>query len=353
MIKSFLQQIQQREIKIDRRQRRIFARFIWLILYTILFVPWLGYDYRVVFIIPALEIASMIFAFIINEKVLTFLLVRKRIVIYTILIIIIVFGVSFVMGQLEFLIASKFNVEEPLKPFQMMIKNSVLMIYSVFVSTVTTFALQNYDDREINNNLMIEKREMELKFLKMQINPHFLFNSLNNIYSMSVTEDKNTPECIMKLSNMLRYVVDNNSGFVNINREVSHLKDFIEFNRLCSDGNQRVVFDYKVSDNGIHIPAMLLQPLLENCYKHGRSDDVIKVSLTAEKGVITFITENRVSREEAEESTGIGLQNVRKRVELHYPGKYSMEAIRNGDVFITRLIIQAENEEEDGKRKEI
>lgn len=338
--------------QIDRRQRRMFAGLIWVLLYTILFIPWLGSNWKLVLSVPAIEIFTMITIFVLNDKVLTILLKKRMLVIYVLLIIIIIGGLAYLTGHLETFIITHFETDEPYKTHQLIIKNSVLMIYSVFVSTITTIALRDYDNKEAHNKLLAEKKEMELKFLKMQINPHFLFNALNNIYSMSVTEDKNSSEAILRLSSMFRYILDNNTGYVNIEQEVEHIQNFIEFQKLCSEGEDNINFNSVITDKSIQIPSMLLQPLVENCFKHGKTSDheSIDVSLTAVDGEIHFVTSNKVCNKADIPPSGIGLKNVMNRLELYYPNNFSLESTQENCIFALTLHI---NTKINAERKEL
>lgn len=326
---------------VDRRKRRMFAFLIWVLLYTILFIPWLGSNWKLVLSVPALEILIMVTIFVINDKVLTILLQKRFLTFYILLIIIIIGGLAYLTGHLETFIISQFDTGEMYKPHQLIIKNSVLMIYAVFVSTITTIALRDYDNKEAHTKLLAEKKEMELKFLKMQINPHFLFNALNNIYSMSVTEDKNSSEAIMRLSSMFRYILDNNTGYVNIQQEVEHLQNFIEFQELCSEGEDNINFNSTITDTSIQIPSMLLQPLVENCFKHGKSSDKesIDVSLTTENGHIYFVTSNQICSNTDLPKSGIGLKNVINRLNLYYPNHFSLESTQENSIFAIKLHI--------------
>lgn len=327
--------------QVDRHQRRMFAVLIWVLLYTILFIPWLGSNWKLVLSVPAIEIFTMITIFVLNDKVQTILLKKRLLAIYILLIITIIGVLAYLTGHLETFIISHFDTSEPYKPHQLIIKNSVLMVYSAFVSTVTTIALREYDDKEAHSKLLAEKKEMELKFLKMQINPHFLFNALNNIYSMSVTEDKNSSEAIMRLSSMFRYILDNNTGYVNIEQEVEHIHNFIEFQKLCSEGEDNINFNSVITDRSIKIPSMLLQPLVENCFKHGKTYDheLIDISLTAADGEIHFVTSNIICKNVNLPYSGIGLKNVTSRLELYYPNRFSLENTQENCIFAIKLHI--------------
>ena len=347
MIKLFVQKTDRR---IDRSQRRIFAIFVWFIIYTILCIPWIGYTYKIVLAIPAIEIAFMIFVYVINERVLTFWLIRKQIALYTIVIILLICGASLITGILEAKLMDIFDIHTSMKLHHIMIKNSILLIYAVFISSVTTFALQNYDDREINIKLTAEKKAMELKFLKTQINPHFLFNALNNIYSLSVTENRLTSDAIMHLSNMLRYVLDNGSEYINIKREVDHLIDFIEFNKICSDNTINVSFESDLKDSNIVIPTMLLQPILENCFKHGDIKRAINISLKTTNQTMFFKTENYIKETKKDIKSdigiGIGMKNVEKRLKLYFQEEFDLTTYQVGDKYIMLLTIKIENDKQ-------
>jgi len=180
-----------------------------------------------------------------------------------------------------------------------------------------------------------DKAESELKFLKTQINPHFLFNALNNIYSMAYTGDKSAPEKITMLSDMLRYVLyDCESEFISLYKEIDYISSFIEFQQLKTENRQNITFNAGPYDDNYQIAPMLLVTFVENGFKHSKIEKnkqgfvTIHLSQTDEK--FYFSVENSVPDNISQSksvSRGIGIDNVRNRLNLLYPTKHKLSII--------------------------
>lgn len=189
--------------------------------------------------------------------------------------------------------------------------------------------------------LRIEKQEAELNFLKSQTNPHFLFNTLNNIYSLARIKSDLAPESILKLSKILRYMLyETSSAFVAIEQELKVIADYIDLERLRYDESLHVNFNYDVEDMKQALPPLLLIPLVENAFKHGVSETryrpFVDIHLSVRQRQLLFLVKN--STENAPEETpvreNIGLSNLRRQLELLYreykltlePGEHSFSA---------------------------
>jgi len=181
-----------------------------------------------------------------------------------------------------------------------------------------------------------EKAEAELSFLKSQINPHFLFNSLNSVYFLI---DKTNPEArqaLHKFSDMLRYQLYEVKGTrIPIEKELSYLKDYVDLQKLRKDDNYSVEFNCSPEVKGFSIEPLLLIPFVENAFKHishnPDKSNFVKLDISRSNGQFNFIVENS---KEAERTTelhgGIGLNNVKRRLELLYPDKHDL-SISNKD----------------------
>lgn len=173
-----------------------------------------------------------------------------------------------------------------------------------------------------------EKLAAELKFLKSQINPHFLFNALNNIYSLAVVQAAHTPESVMQLSEILRYMVyDSNQKKVALKSELDCIKNFIDLNLLKDSRGMNVEINLDEVDPNISIAPLLFVPFVENAFKHSgienREKGFIKIALKADNKKIEFRVLNSVPDAivTKDEVGGVGLENIKKRLEIIYPGK--------------------------------
>ncbi|PIQ21896.1 MAG: histidine kinase, partial [Cytophagales bacterium CG18_big_fil_WC_8_21_14_2_50_42_9] len=191
-----------------------------------------------------------------------------------------------------------------------------------------------------------DKATAELSFLKAQINPHFLFNTLNNIYSLAVMQSPNTATSIMKLSNIMRHVTDDVSeDFVSLSSEVTCIRDYIDLQKLRLSKNTQI--DFSVSGNleQKSIAPLILMTFIENVFKYGisnRHPAQINIKLKAEENLIQFSCQNQIFETSRNtERTGIGLANTRQRLAHLYPDKHTLNISSENNLFTVTLTLQA------------
>jgi LytS/YehU family sensor histidine kinase len=191
-----------------------------------------------------------------------------------------------------------------------------------------------------------DKVNAELSFLKSQVNPHFLFNTLNNIYSLAITNNENTASSIMKLSNIMRYVTDEaGQDFVPLEAEVECMKNYIDLQRMRLVATMNVSLSVKGNTIDKKIAPLLLMTFVENVFKYGisshePSDIVIKLS--ADEHNITFFCQNKLFETKRNmERTGIGIPNARKRLLHLYPNKHFLDIDEGNGMFTVQLTLQA------------
>lgn len=221
--------------------------------------------------------------------------------------------------------------------FRKLLMMSVTCLSAIVVETFT-LAQQKLKSEALAKT---ELKESELKFLKMQINPHFLFNSLNNIYALSVTNSEKTQEGISTLSLMLRYVLyDCEHPKVLLSKELEYIAHFIELFKLKSSSDYNIEFIQQVEDDEMMIAPMLFVPFIENAFKHSgiqkRGDQFVKIRLQAKKHTVEFSVENSLPTEPhtTDPNGGIGIQNVEKRLDLLYPGAYSLNIEKTNTFYV-------------------
>jgi len=205
--------------------------------------------------------------------------------------------------------------------------------------------------RERERLLIKEKLETELNFLKSQINPHFLFNTLNNIYSLARKKSDDTAEVVVKLSKLLRFVLyESQRGEITIDREIQFLNDYIELEKIRYDDRLNIRFRHTTTDIAIRITPLMLVPLVENAFKHGASETTekafIHIELHQAGQALTFEVENTFEQESSPEiREGIGLKNLRRRLELLYPNA-DLQTRKEGNCFKARLFLTLHQEHE-------
>ena len=201
-----------------------------------------------------------------------------------------------------------------------------------------------FQQEKLRKELENQKLKAELSFLKMQVNPHFLFNALNNIYSLSVMEKSNkTGQSIMKLSDLMRYVLyekEDAENRVSLDKEIRHINSYIDLEKLRHPGDVYINFSIEGDTNGKRIVPLLLFPLIENACKHGILTDAQKpvdINLKVTDHQLNFSIENSINSYQKDEVGGIGLPNVQKRLDLLYGKKYSLDVSKAADRFIVNL----------------
>lgn len=183
-----------------------------------------------------------------------------------------------------------------------------------------------------------ERLDVELKTLKSQLHPHFLFNTLNNIYSLSLDNSPKTPVAIGKLSDILDHVLYKcNSQFVTLSSEIELLKNYIELEKLRYDERLEITFDTQI-ESDIEIPPLLLLSLVENAFKHGAGEDSgspkIAIDVIQKANYFSFEISNTVSKEYTpKDKAKIGLSNVRKQLDLIYSNNYKLDTQLNNGFF--------------------
>ncbi|WP_081997750.1 sensor histidine kinase [Wocania ichthyoenteri] len=192
-------------------------------------------------------------------------------------------------------------------------------------------------------NLKAEKSKTELSLLKSQINPHFFFNTLNNLYALTIKNSKHAPEVILKLSDMMRYAIyEGKKEFVLLKDEVTYLESYIELHRIRYHKSVSIKFDYCIED-GDTIAPLLFIILLENALKHGveklTEDAFVKMNLKSSESEIHFSIENNFDPKEISLEKGIGLTNLKQRLSLTYPKRHQLVINENTNTYRVDLKI--------------
>lgn len=199
-------------------------------------------------------------------------------------------------------------------------------VFSLLVSTLIEISrFANQKEKE-TINMEKEKLETELKFLKSQVNPHFLFNALNNIYSLTLTQNPQASESVMQLSEILRYMVyDSNENKVHLKNEITYIENFVKLKMLKDSRGMDVQLDIDNNSPNLMVAPLLFIPFVENAFKHSRIEDLkegfIRISLKAKDQTILFEVENSIPNGTytKDKEGGVGLTNIRKRLKLLYP----------------------------------
>ncbi|MBU2651179.1 MAG: histidine kinase [Bacteroidetes bacterium] len=184
----------------------------------------------------------------------------------------------------------------------------------------------------------------ELEFLKSQVNPHFLFNNLNNIYSLVLENSEYTAEAIMKLSELMRYIIDSGkNNLIGIDKELDFIKNYVSIEELRLKNKCVISLNIQGNSNKLSLPPMLMLPLVENAFKHGIGTDVkknfIEINITITGKRFELNIHNSIGKKNAGENNGTGIINLEKRLRILYPESYMLEISQNDGNYHSQLKI--------------
>ena len=282
---------------------------------------------------------------------LSFLFSRKNKLFSILLGISLMAAVVFVRVGIDFVIWKyifPMNDGKPLIVDSPWIFNSirVTIIFTAY-SVLLRFAIDWYEAQKLKAELIHRNQASELALLRSQVNPHFLFNTLNNIYSLVYKKSDDAPEAVMKLSSIMRYMLyDATSDQVPLEKEIEYLKSFIELQKLRLKQQDFVEINIEGQAGDRTIAPMLLIAFVENAFKHASKNSQtpgIRINLFIEPDKTIFIVANNIrksSESAGDPSGGIGLHNIQRRLDLLYPGKHSLVITEDQDIFTVKLVIE-------------
>lgn len=339
--------------------------FGWLLAFLILFSSGMKHDYwKIAFLSAAYLILAMaLYQFFLNKLLLKYLINKKAILYYVYSFLMLgVFVAIFTYLEVRALIYFSQNgkvlIPADIIPIDITDKKififphlrMVIFLMGTFAVSTTSYLLRRERKSILEREeLMRAKLEMELRYLKSQINPHFLFNALNNIYSMVYSRDENAPESILILSEMLRYVtVDCQADKLSLEKEMKYIERYIDMQLMQMEKLPSITFEQDIQNPSFKIAPMILQPIVENCFKYSRIESYkeayirVQAKQNSTDGFI-FIAENSIapilSSGNEERKNGIGLANTKKRLELLYGKKFEMHIENNSQIYRVELKI--------------
>ena len=231
-------------------------------------------------------------------------------------------------------------------PSRSMANLSILLTLAmIFLSTSIRSSQLMLNQEKIAAELKSENLDTELKFLRSQINPHFLFNALNNIYSLAISNSAQTADYLVKLSDMLRYnIYESASKRVRLAKEVDYIKNFISLQQLKDEDIKNIKTELDQVDGNLLIEPMLLIPFVENSFKHSKIEDEagwLDLSLsTGAKSLNFAISNSKPAFGHRKDSVGgVGLENVKRRLGLLYPDRHLLEITEDDSSFHVKLNI--------------
>ena len=223
------------------------------------------------------------------------------------------------------------------------IVNSFFAIQSVLYCIVREWIINRRNERILRE----EKLTLELKYLKSQINPHFLYNTLNNLYSVALkNNDNETAKGITKLSQMMRFMLDGvNENLIPLEKEITYLTSYLDLQKLrfSEQDDVSINFDVKGDITGIMVPPFIFIVFIENAFKYGvdyKKHSFVEIRFEVADDILRFNIRNSIHKTGDLQNPGIGLKNIRGRLDLLYPGRYSMGITAENNIFILDLSIR-------------
>ncbi|WP_428661164.1 sensor histidine kinase [Runella sp.] len=226
--------------------------------------------------------------------------------------------------------------------------------YSTFYSLISVIGIstcfQLLSDYQREHRLQNEQEKVrlqsELSFLRSQISPHFMFNLMNSLAALARKKSDMLEPMIVKMSDLLRYMLyDSDDAKIPLDKEINYLKSYVDLQQMRFGNKVKVEMDFNTPVNGLALEPMLLIPFVENAFKHGTGfirEPYIQIALATDRHKLRFRVQNRFNSDFVESkdgSSGIGLANVRRRLELLYPEQHTFKISKEKDIFITEVEI--------------
>jgi len=216
----------------------------------------------------------------------------------------------------------------------------------IFVSAIAFSGIVKLFKKESElMELRYDKVKLELENLRAQVQPHFFFNTLNNLYNLSIQGSPKAPEMIASLSNIMRYVIYEGQERVTLTKEIEFMENYFELERIRHTAPNLIDFQIQGDPEGITIEPLLFLPLIENCFKHALQQDIlehpVKIVFVIDAEELIFQTSNKIIKKTiAEHHSGIGLMNVKKRLHLLYGDRQQLNIIQEDDNYVVTVSIQ-------------
>ena len=274
-------------------------------------------------------------------------LAKNRYLIFIALNVLSVFCLAVLVDQVKIMISHSEHMDKAFESAKALVGHKkpkekldyfalLIALMIVGISTSVAAVKNAQEDREYRKDLEQEKINSELSFLKAQINPHFFFNTLNNIYALTIIDVEAAQQALHKLSRLMRYVLyDTQNQTVMLSQEISFAQDYIQLMQLRLTDKVKVTLEPPVPFHDVPIAPMLFLPFIENAFKHGVSSiepSQIEIRISQIENKIMVDIKNTLFNERRtalDESNGIGLANTQRRLDLLYPGKYQLDVNEN------------------------
>lgn len=346
---------------------------LWLLVFILAFPHNLWISVELSFILAVLTLVSIMIVYYFNQKVLIpRLMMRGKKTLYIFSCIVMLLIMINFAAYLETTIYYKI-IKEPVlndmikdslpfyeyKDFFSTSKYIALLTMSFALSSIVTFGQKAKETAKQKEKLLSERKTLEARVLKSQINSHFVFNALNNIYSMTYFKDEYTSGYVLKLAQMMRYLMEDcETELTPLIKDIEYIENFIDFQKLRFECDKDISFTCRIAENAaLSIPPMIFQPLVENCFKHTPlevdKNSYIRITMDVDENRIHFVAENSqpmIKHSPVVKDPGIGIENVKRRLDIYYDKNYKLDISNNPDSFKVELYITFANPKDSYER---
>ena len=272
---------------------------------------------------------------------------KKKYFFYVVFVLLITLVAGYCNMKLELSVREKKEFLSSQRHVQFFLSQLGMAARYVLISFLLKISVDYYEQKETIKKIELEKTTAELNFLKAQVNPHFLFNTLNNLYALILEKSDKSGEAVLKLADIMKYILaEGKEDKVMLQKEIQLLYNYTELERLRKPGAE-IIFTAPASAGDYFITPLLLLPLAENAFKYGLNsvarNGFVRMNMRTEGKVLHVTVENNippVKNNEALQSLGIGIDNVKKRLEMLYSGKYTLTIEKKTDSYFVHLQLQ-------------
>jgi sensor histidine kinase YesM len=318
----------------DKRSVIIQHGLFWMVIYMVfVLIDQSQFSLQLSLIKEAVNVFFYAFVVYLNLWVLIpNYLSSKRLVLYSVFLILLAILITPIKTYVLFQVISQYpNVMSEMIESQYIIFLTTLLVLSA--STIFKIVFDWLQHQREKKELQTQTMKSELRFLKSQINPHFLFNTLNNLYALTLKKSDLAPEIVLKLSEIMRYMLyEYNERRVPLTKEITYIKNYLALEELRQGKNVKIHFNIEGDPDDISIAPLMFTPFLENSFKHGLNRSItegyVDILLRIQQDKLFFSVENSkpeaLPKPDGRRSGGIGLANVKRRLNLIYPDQYKL-----------------------------
>ena len=285
-----------------------------------------------------LYVAPITIFYLHSDIIVPYFFIKRR-YLYYFSSVLVLYGIFFFINDMMSPLLEKMvailSVENPsihvLKGKQMITSRSFVFFITLAASGMYGYSVQNAKREQVLKEMERQQAVSNLQLLKSQLSPHFLFNAMNSLYSLSLKKSEELPNAILTFSDLLRYnTYDSSEDFVDVEKEIEYLHNYVKIQKLRVAGGSTILFDEEIDKNAsVQIAPMILIPFVENAFKHGRSpegtvDIIANIRVSANEICFSIVNKLFVSGTK-DSAHGIGIQNVKTRLQLIYGPKHHLE----------------------------